>query len=1549
MKLLPRTPSLILTGWLVGWMPATVIGASGESSFERKSISDIELIGEVSFPTGYEYEGTEVGGLSGVAYDSENGVYYALSDDRSQINDARFYSLTIDLTDGTLDEGDVVFTGVTKLLNSGGSPFAAGSVDPEGIAFSSEGTLFVASEGDANNLVNPFINEYALTGELLAELEVPSDFFPTEDNSSGIRNNLAFESLTLSPDGCSLTAATENALYQDGPAASLTEESPARMIRYDLVEGGSQQFTYPVGLIPDAPVPAGSFATNGLVELLALDDAGSYLALERAFSLGVGNTVKLFELNIERGNGPVVKRELLDIEQDLGIVPDNLEALVFGPTLPDGRQSLLIVSDNNFNAANQKTQFLAFAIEVETIFTSGVKDGYYFTDVAEGQINRFFSPDVIPNSVSAHRGGFKEGYPENALETFEETLRFAPATLEVDLRRTADGVWILMHDSRINRTTTGEGRVNNLTWDELDPLSLFDNDGRLTPYQVPTLEEALRWAEGRAILELDLKDEEEVAEVVQIITDLGAEDCVRFIADSVEQANIVHAANPGIHLGLFFQPASLESVFSAIENDAIFPLESVSSFSCCTGSTNPASFNDGLREAGLVSIWGAFFGVENRIADQSELFDIFVEEFSKGVQILGSDYYEIAAAAAGYEELPKTYPASNQRWVRSPNNPFLNEVDGRNLSGSRGFEGMAYSPDRSLLYPMLEGTVAGDPERSLRVYEFNVAEGRYTRLLGYYPADASNHAIGDFTPINAHEFLVIERDGGQGDAAAFKRVYKVDIANTSELGFFEKELVVDLLDIADPEDLNQDGEMVFTFPFVTIEDVLVLDENTIIVANDNNFPFSVGRGPDIDNNEIILIDLPGTMDVDPALGGRPSGGDTAVTVPTLAGFASLAADTFAAGPDSGGDNGNGQPISANGRTGPFTGQPVQGFSGVQFGDDGSYWFLTDNGFGGQSNSADYQLRIYNVTPDFESGAVSVNRFIDFKDPDNFIPFEIVHEGSTERMLTGADFDVESIVITNDRIWIGEEFGPYLLEFDLEGNLLSPPVGTPNLAPLEALKNTPIVVAHRGASGIRPEHTLEAYRVAMMLGADFIEPDLVTTSDGVLITRHEPILDGTTNVAEVFGPERMATKNLDGSEVTAYFAEDFTLAEIKQLRAIQPLPFRDQSFNGLFEIPTLSEVLQLVHQHEATTGRQVGVYIETKHPTFFDEQGLSLEEPLIETLKANNFTDPSRVYLQSFEVANLLDLQDRVMPAAGVDFPLVQLFGDMEDRFINENGGGFSVPYDIVFNFSSAGNADPSLYDDFPFEVDGTTTYRDFANAEAINFLGQRYAEGIGPWKNSIFLREPIATPVDGNLDGLAEITTQLTGEVRPLIEWAHNGGMQIHPYTLRDEERYLTLNPDGSPQSAMEEFEQYIAANIDGFFTDFTGTGVLVTGEVVANDADGDGLSDEFEIEFFGDVTSGIASEDSDNDGFSNLEEELFGTNPLDGNSTPTLDIRMEGSVAVVSLPTSTRFTYTFLGSTDMETFEPIFSGIRGTGEVMEFREETEGDSFKAFRVSVSE
>ncbi|MDO9712045.1 glycerophosphodiester phosphodiesterase family protein [Paracraurococcus lichenis] len=369
---------------------------------------------------------------------------------------------------------------------------------------------------------------------------------------------------------------------------------------------------------------------------------------------------------------------------------------------------------------------------------------------------------------------------------------------------------------------------------------------------------------------------------------------------------------------------------------------------------------------------------------------------------------------------------------------------------------------------------------------------------------------------------------------------------------------------------------------------------------------------------------------------------------------------------------------------------------------------------------------------------------------------------------------------------------------------------------------PLVIAHRGASGLRPEHTLEAYKLAIQLGADFIEPDLVTTRDGVLIDRHEPELGGTTDVAS--HPEfadRYTTKMLDGAPVSGWFAEDFTLAEIKTLRAVERIPDirpGNTQYNGLYEIPTLDEVIALVKQVEAETGRQIGIIPETKHPTYFAEEGTRLDgapihtdtsQLLIDTLVRDGFTDPDRVTIQSFETENLIRLQTQIMPKAGIDIPLIQL--------MNEGG------YDITFNFDpskAALGADPSVYAEFHFPLSADSpTNGDLYTPEALQAMHDLYAELIGPYKDDILPTITLDEPVGG-------ITRQLTGEKTSLVDDAHAAGLKVILYTLRDDLPFASLYPDGTPRPYDQEYRDFIATGVDGFFTDFAGTGRTVVDAV---------------------------------------------------------------------------------------------------------------------------
>jgi glycerophosphoryl diester phosphodiesterase len=320
-------------------------------------------------------------------------------------------------------------------------------------------------------------------------------------------------------------------------------------------------------------------------------------------------------------------------------------------------------------------------------------------------------------------------------------------------------------------------------------------------------------------------------------------------------------------------------------------------------------------------------------------------------------------------------------------------------------------------------------------------------------------------------------------------------------------------------------------------------------------------------------------------------------------------------------------------------------------------------------------------------------------------------------------------------------------------------------PRKPHKAEPLVIGHRGASGYRPEHTLAAYELAARQGADYIEPDLVITKDGVLVARHEPEISGTTDVAD--HPEfaaRRTTKLLDGVAVTGWFTEDFTLAELKTLRAKERIPqLRPQNtaYDGQFEIPTFQEVIDLAKR------LRVGIYPETKHPTYFRQLGLPLEEPLVRALNRNRLNHPrAKVFVQSFEVANLRAL-DRVLRV-----PLVQLYGAKTTR-----------PYDFVVS------GDPR-------------TYADLATPAGLKWVS-RHAEGAGPSKDYI-------VPRDATGRSLPPTT---------FVDDAHRARLQVHPYTFRAENSFLPLELRSSADPAawgdiQAELRQFYALGVDGVFAD---------------------------------------------------------------------------------------------------------------------------------------
>jgi glycerophosphoryl diester phosphodiesterase len=346
----------------------------------------------------------------------------------------------------------------------------------------------------------------------------------------------------------------------------------------------------------------------------------------------------------------------------------------------------------------------------------------------------------------------------------------------------------------------------------------------------------------------------------------------------------------------------------------------------------------------------------------------------------------------------------------------------------------------------------------------------------------------------------------------------------------------------------------------------------------------------------------------------------------------------------------------------------------------------------------------------------------------------------------------------------------------------------------------IVVAHRGASGYLPEHTLEAYKMAIDMGADFIEPDLVVTKDGVLIARHEPMLSGTTNVADL--PQfasRKTTRKVDGVDTTDWFAGDFTLAEIKQLRAKQAMSDRDQSKNGQYQVPTLQEVIDLAKKEAGARGRAVGIAPETKHSTFHAALGLPIEDRLVTVLKEAGWAEASSpVVIQSFEVANLKYLNTRI------DVKLAQLL-DAED--VDKDGNiVLNAPYAQPYDFVVVGDK---------------RTYKDLLTKEGLAEV-KSYADILAPWKPYILPSKQVDQNGDGkaddlNGDGKADEQDRVLAPATSVVKDAHAAGLQVFTWTFRNEPKRLASSFKGDPAA---EYKAFYALGVDGLFSDFPDTAV---------------------------------------------------------------------------------------------------------------------------------
>jgi glycerophosphoryl diester phosphodiesterase len=322
----------------------------------------------------------------------------------------------------------------------------------------------------------------------------------------------------------------------------------------------------------------------------------------------------------------------------------------------------------------------------------------------------------------------------------------------------------------------------------------------------------------------------------------------------------------------------------------------------------------------------------------------------------------------------------------------------------------------------------------------------------------------------------------------------------------------------------------------------------------------------------------------------------------------------------------------------------------------------------------------------------------------------------------------------------------------------------------AARKRPIVIAHRGASGYRPEHTLAAYWLAIQQGADFIEPDLVSTRDGVLVARHENEISETTDVADhrEFAA-RYTTKQIDGRTLSGFFSEDFTLAELKTLRAKERLPgLRPDNtrFDGCWRVPTLREVIALARLGSRVQGRAIGIYPETKHPSYFASIGLALEEPLLRELHHSGYRGPrAAVFIQSFEVGNLQRLRRLT------ELPLIQLLDASEQPFDLRDAG------------------DPR-------------SVAELLSREGLRQIA-RYATGIGVHKGLI-------APSD---------EAGRSGAATPLIRHAHDAGLLVHAWTFRRENNFLPIEfrygPDPRRGGDLAgELARFFELGLDGAFSD---------------------------------------------------------------------------------------------------------------------------------------
>lgn len=684
------------------------------------------------------FDATNVGGLSAIAPTRQPLTYYSLVDNEATAP-ARFY--TLGLNDRGESIGDPKILKVTTLTRPDGTPYTGLDFDGEGLAPAQRGELLISSETE------PAIRLFGADGRERQSLPVPARYGVAPAGEA--TRNQTFESLTLSRDGKHLYTAVEGPLAPDGSTPE--GRNRIRILRYDRGPGGYE---------PAAEFFYLSDAALGVVELIALE-GDQLLVLERGFTPGVGNTVRVYRAllngapdisavpSLATANlqpvGKVLLVDLADCPPSGATTPgtqpnpllDNFEGMALGSNLPGGYRTLLLQSDDNFNQT-QVTRIIALGVRLD-------------------------------------------GPPRPLLEARAvlPALTFAPGPP--------------------SGAALGSAPING----------------------VP----------------------------------------VPFASQPVQGVSGVLQVGPGAYLVL------LDNGFGAKANSADFLLRVYNvrpMWEKAYGGSGTVSVGDyiQLRDPDrripfpIINqntadrlLTGGDFDIESFRLDRDGTF-WFGDEF--GPFLLHTD------RQGRVLEAPIALPN-----VKSPDSPNLAPGETPNLGPSGGFEGMAIAPNGKTLYPMLEKAVAGDDARTRRIYQFDIPGRSFSDTVYQYRVEADGNAIGDLTALDSDRLLVIERDGGQGTAAQFKRIFVVDLRETDANGFVHKSEVLNLLQIRDPSGISLPGRPgdiglgdPFAFPFVTIESVLPIAGNRLLVINDNNFPFSLGRNPALpDDTEFIVVRL----------------------------------------------------------------------------------------------------------------------------------------------------------------------------------------------------------------------------------------------------------------------------------------------------------------------------------------------------------------------------------------------------------------------------------------------------------------------------------------------------------------------------------------------------------------------------------------------------------------------------------------------------------------------------------------------------------------------